>query len=166
MGKPGGGPPSPFARGAKAAPCGRWRGIAPREGGQAGQGRSNRCELYTEIYALLCAKGRKWRRWVKSRKKLEKGLQTGRGCGIIIERDCMRYAMKREVAAHCGRFFRGVCPILNRAKEFEELEPPCVPGRPMLCPSKDVWVLTLSPGSALRGLPVFLCPGWKHPELW
>ena len=32
----------------------------------------------------------------------------------------MRYAMKREVAAHCGRFFRGVCPILNRAKEFEE----------------------------------------------
>ena len=36
MGKPGGGPPSPFAQGAKAAPCGRWRGIAPREGGRAG----------------------------------------------------------------------------------------------------------------------------------
>ena len=49
MGKPGGGPPSPFAQGAKAAPCGRWRGIAPREGGLAGQGnegqgRSNREE--------------------------------------------------------------------------------------------------------------------------
>ncbi|WP_276778446.1 hypothetical protein [Neglectibacter timonensis] len=31
--------------------------------------------------------------------------------------------MKREVAAQQGRFFRGVCPILNRAKEFEWLEP-------------------------------------------
>ena len=30
-------------------------------------------------------------------------------------RDCDRYAMKREVAAETGRFFRGVCPILNRA---------------------------------------------------
>lgn len=44
MGKPGGGPPSPFARGAKAAPCGRWRGIAPREGGLAGQGMQGREE--------------------------------------------------------------------------------------------------------------------------
>ena len=35
--------------------------------------------------------------------------------GIIIERDCDRYALKREVAAETGRFFRGVCPILNRA---------------------------------------------------
>ena len=42
MGKPGGGPPSPFARGAKAAPCGRWRGIAPREGGRVGQGMKGR----------------------------------------------------------------------------------------------------------------------------
>ena len=42
MGKPGGGPPSPFAPWAKAAPCGRWRGIAPREGGQAGQGMKGR----------------------------------------------------------------------------------------------------------------------------
>ena len=36
MGKPGGGPPSPFAPWAKAAPYGRWRGIAPREGGRVG----------------------------------------------------------------------------------------------------------------------------------
>ena len=45
MGKPGGGPPSPFAGGAKAAPCGRWRGIAPREGGRAGQGMQGREEV-------------------------------------------------------------------------------------------------------------------------
>ena len=45
MGKPGGGPPSPFAQGAKAAPCGRWRGIAPREGGQVGQGMKGREEV-------------------------------------------------------------------------------------------------------------------------
>ncbi len=36
---------------------------------------------------------------------------------IIIEHDCDRYAMKREVAAEIGRFFRGVCPILNRATD-------------------------------------------------
>lgn len=44
MGKPGGGPPSPFAPWAKAAPCGRWRGIAPREGGRVGQGMKGREE--------------------------------------------------------------------------------------------------------------------------
>ena len=32
-----------------------------------------------------------------------------------------RYAMKREVAAETGRFFRGVCPILNRAIYNETL---------------------------------------------
>ena len=38
--------------------------------------------------------------------------------GIIMKRDCDRYAKKREVAAEKCRFFRGVCPILNRAKEY------------------------------------------------
>ena len=38
--------------------------------------------------------------------------------GIIIERDCDRYALKREVAAERCRFFRGVCPILNRATDI------------------------------------------------
>ena len=38
--------------------------------------------------------------------------------GIIIERDCDRYALKREVAAGTSRFFRGVCPILNRATDI------------------------------------------------
>ncbi len=47
-----------------------------------------------------------------------KSLQSHGGCGIIIERDCNRYAMKREVAAERCRFFRGVCPISNRAKEY------------------------------------------------
>ena len=42
------------------------------------------------------------------------------GNGIIIKRDCTRYALKREVAACKGRFFRGVCPILNRAKEISK----------------------------------------------
>ena len=37
---------------------------------------------------------------------------------ILYISDCDRYAMKREVAAETGRFFRGVCPILNRAKEY------------------------------------------------
>ena len=32
-----------------------------------------------------------------------------------MEHDCDRYALKREVAAEIRRFFRGVCPILNRA---------------------------------------------------
>ena len=41
--------------------------------------------------------------------------------GIIIERDCTRYAMKREVAAETCRFFRGVCPISNRATQFDTL---------------------------------------------
>ena len=42
--------------------------------------------------------------------------------GIIMERDCDRYAKKREVAAEKCRFFRGVCPILNRAKEYMEFD--------------------------------------------
>ena len=42
--------------------------------------------------------------------------------GIIIERDCDRYALKREVAAETGRFFRGVCPILNRATDILSAE--------------------------------------------
>lgn len=44
-------------------------------------------------------------------------------CAIIIKRDCNRYAMKRKVAGGMSGNFRGVCPILNRAKEFEWLEP-------------------------------------------
>ena len=49
-------------------------------------------------------------------------------CGIIIKRDCDRYALKREVAAETGRFFRGVWPISNRAKEyFYEREPALFP---------------------------------------
>jgi hypothetical protein len=35
-----------------------------------------------------------------------------------------RYAMKREVAA-LSRFFRGVCPILNRAITNENFEHNC-----------------------------------------
>ena len=57
MGKPGGGPPSPFARGAKAAPCGRWRGIAPREGGQAGQGMQGREEVIGKREEVLVVEG-------------------------------------------------------------------------------------------------------------
>ena len=45
MGKLGGGPPSPFAPWAKAAPFGRWRGTTPREGGLAGQGMQGREEV-------------------------------------------------------------------------------------------------------------------------
>jgi len=57
------------------------------------------------------------------RKKLKnffkKHLKFAMAYGIIIKHDCDRYAMKREVAAKMGRFFRGVCPILNRAKNYE-----------------------------------------------
>ena len=42
-------------------------------------------------------------------------LQFRAEADIIMERDCDRYAMKREVAARTRRFFRGVCPISNRA---------------------------------------------------
>lgn len=59
-------------------------------------------------------KNRKIRR--KSEKIFPKGLHFRDLPVIITKRDCDRYAMKREVAAHRGRFFRGVCPILNRAK--------------------------------------------------
>ncbi len=65
-----------------------------------------------------------------------------------------RYAMKREVAALRGRFFRGVCPISNRAKEFERLEPPGPPGRPILCLSKDVYGFSPAPES-VRGFRFF-----------
>ncbi|MDR1627553.1 MAG: hypothetical protein LBR79_02115 [Oscillospiraceae bacterium] len=34
----------------------------------------------------------------------------------IYWRDCNWYALKREVVAENGQFFRGVCPILNRAR--------------------------------------------------
>ncbi len=46
--------------------------------------------------------------------------------GIIMKRDCDRYAKKREVAAEKCRFFRGVCPILNRAKEYMEFKKVCL----------------------------------------
>ena len=51
--------------------------------------------------------------------------------GIIIERDCDRYALKREVAAERCRFFRGVCPILNRATDILSVQRHwgCVPVR-------------------------------------
>ncbi len=42
--------------------------------------------------------------------------------------------MKREVAAERCRFFRGVCPILNRAKEYCVQWP--TTGR-VICPTDD-----------------------------
>ncbi|ERI98402.1 hypothetical protein HMPREF0262_02880 [Clostridium sp. ATCC 29733] len=50
-----------------------------------------------------------------AQKTLKKALQWARRWCIIIKRDCTRYALKREVATHLCGFFRGVCPILNRA---------------------------------------------------
>ena len=51
-------------------------------------------------------------------KKLKSLLQSYPTYGIIIKHDCDRYALKREVAAQKCRFFRGVCPILNRATDI------------------------------------------------
>ena len=62
----------------------------------------------------------------KTRRKAEKFFEK-RGCNFILcllyyyLRDCDRYAMKREVAAETCRFFRGVCPISNRATQFDTL---------------------------------------------
>ena len=44
-------------------------------------------------------------------KNTEKHLHLSEGFGIIIERDCTRYAMKREVAVGMTGNFRRVCPI-------------------------------------------------------
>ena len=46
---------------------------------------------------------------------MKKGLHFPAWFGIIIKRDCTRYAMKREVAVLVTGNFRRVCPILNRA---------------------------------------------------
>jgi small subunit ribosomal protein S10 len=42
-------------------------------------------------------------------------LQLAAACAIVTKYDCDRYALKREVAAFIAGYFRGVCPILNRA---------------------------------------------------
>lgn len=63
---------------------------------------------------------------------LKKDLQNTRSCGNISKYDCQMgiYTLICVEAGGCGsapdcsRFFRGVCPILNRAKEFARLEPP------------------------------------------
>ena len=46
---------------------------------------------------------------------MKKSLLFASCFGIIIKRDCTRYAMKREVAGLVTGNFRRVCPILNRA---------------------------------------------------
>jgi hypothetical protein len=51
-------------------------------------------------------------------KKVKKQLQSDRTGAIIYKYDCDRYALKREVAALCAGYFRGVCPILNRANNI------------------------------------------------
>ena len=56
-----------------------------------------------------------------TKENFAKRLKNAEVYAIIYERDCDRYAKKREVAAEKCRFFRGVCPILNRAKEYMEL---------------------------------------------
>ena len=50
-----------------------------------------------------------------TKENFAKRLKNAEVYAIIYERDCDRYAKKREVAAERCRFFRGVCPILNRA---------------------------------------------------
>ena len=68
-------------------------------------------------------KAKKFGRTEEPRKKpkmQKKFLQFAWGSGIIMRYDCDRYALKREVAAQMCRFFRGVCPILNRATDIFE----------------------------------------------
>ena len=57
-----------------------------------------------------------------TKENFAKRLKNAEVYAIIYERDCDRYAKKREVAAERCRFFRGVCPILNRAKEYMEFD--------------------------------------------
>ena len=46
-----------------------------------------------------------WENFLQNRKILKKkNLLLSKGCVIIIERDCTRYAMKQEVAATGGEF--------------------------------------------------------------
>ena len=121
----------------------------------------------------------KKRRWYICTKKSKKILAKIRkklllffvGYGIIMERDCTRYAMKREVAAETGRFFRGVCQISNRAKEYltrkstkklEVCQQGCFADIGGLCVSDAKNATRILPCHKEQN-PVLKCEGWKHP---
>ncbi len=92
---------------------------------------------------------------------LKKDLQNTRSCGNISKYDCQMgiYTLICVEAGGCGsapdcsRFFRGVCPILNRAKKSEKRgNRRAAPGRPCVRFIRGSCEFRLCP----RGLPRFL----------
>ena len=126
--------------------------------------RVENCKIW---FVTMC-----WKKFEKFCENAKKLLIFSIWYGIIYEQDCTRYALKREVAAFICWFFRGVCPILNRAKEYFDV---MVKDQSALCVNCVLSVIMadciLPYSDAFVDLtrinwkvnPVFKCWVMKHP---